>query len=367
MVDFLNLKSINAQYQSELKLACEKVIDSGWYIQGEQLNVFERNFANWCGVKHCIGVGNGLDALRLTLRAWIEHGILSPGDEVIVQGNTYIASVLAISDNGLKPVFVEPSKETFNLSLEQVKKAMTNKTKVIMPVHLYGLLSPMSEINNWANENNILVLEDCAQAHGAEMLNKRAGSWGQAGAFSFYPGKVLGALGDAGAITTNDDALAVTLKTLRNYGSEQRYLHELQGLNSRLDEIQAAMLNVKLKYLDSEIEARRAVANKYIEGICNPLVELPDYQIKDSHVWHLFVIRTQFREQLQKHLFQHGIQTLVHYPIPVHKQKAYSDYIDLELPITEKLSETVLSLPISPTLSDADIEIVIDSVNQFTK
>jgi dTDP-4-amino-4,6-dideoxygalactose transaminase len=319
MVDFLNLKDINNQYESELKLACANVIDSGWYIQGEQLDQFEKKFADWCGTKHCIGVGNGLDALRLTLRAWIELGLLSYGDEVIVQSNTYIASVLAISDSGLTPVFVEPSKATFNLPLDQLKKAMTGKTKVIMPVHLYGQLSPMPEICEWANENNLLVLEDCAQAHGASIQNKRAGSWGQAGAFSFYPGKVLGALGDGGAITTNNDALASTLKMLRNYGSEKRYIHDLQGQNSRLDEIQAAMLNVKLKYLDNEIAYRKAVAKKYIQGITNPLIKLPQPQSKDSHVWHLFVIRTEHRDNLQKYLANNGIQTLVHYPIPVHK------------------------------------------------
>mgnify|MGYP000002154745 FL=1 len=255
---------------------------------------------------------------------------------------------------------------TFNLTLEQIKKAVTSKTKVIMPVHLYGQLSPMQEICDWANENGILVLEDCAQAHGARTQNRRAGSWGQAGAFSFYPGKILGALGDGGAITTNDDTLASTLKMLRNYGSEQRYVHELQGLNSRLDEIQAAMLNVKLKYLDSEIAARQAVANKYLKGIINPLVQLPNEQSKDSHVWHLFVIQTKTRDRLQKHLFNQGIQTLVHYPIPVYKQKAYSNFADIELPITTELSDTVLSLPISPTMSDEDIEKVIECINQFT-
>jgi len=366
MVDFLNLKDINAQYSAELKQACAKVIDSGWYIQGEQLSLFEKEFAQWCGTKHCIGVGNGLDALRLTLRAWIEQGKLVPGDEVLVQGNTYIASILAITDNDLVPVFVEPSTISFNLELADIKAAVSSKTKVIMPVHLYGQLSPMQEISDWARANDILVLEDCAQAHGANAQQKKAGAWSDVGAFSFYPGKVLGALGDAGAITTDDDTLAETLKALRNYGSQERYLHEFQGLNSRLDEIQAAMLRVKLKYLDSEIKARRAIAKQYLEGISNSNIELPICTDQESHVWHLFVIRTQKRTQLQKHLAESGVQSLVHYPIPAHKQKAYSSFNNLSLPITEKLSETVLSLPMSPTMSQIDIDSVIACINKFS-
>ncbi|MFT6904631.1 MAG: dTDP-4-amino-4,6-dideoxygalactose transaminase [Oleiphilaceae bacterium] len=366
MVDFLNLKDINAQYEFELKQACAEVIDSGWYIQGKRLELFEQEFAHWCGTTHCIGVGNGLDALRLTLRAWMELGKLKLGDEVIVQGNTYIASVLAISDCGLSPVLIEPSNKSFNICLEQIQLALTEKTRVIMPVHLYGQLSPMRQICDWAKANNLLVLEDCAQAHGASLENIKAGTWGDAGAFSFYPGKVLGALGDAGAITTNNDELASILKILRNYGSQERYLHKLQGVNSRLDEIQAAMLSVKLKYLDREIKQRRLIANKYLAGITSKFVKLPDCRDKNTHVWHLFVIRTDLREALQKHLSANNIQTLVHYPTPIHKQEAYSTFSHLSLPITEQLSETVLSLPMSPTMSDSDIHAVIDCVNNFS-
>lgn len=366
MVDFLNIKDINAQYKTELKQACERVIDSGWYIQGEELKKFEQKFSEWCDVKHCVGVGNGLDALRLTLRAWIELGKLNLGDEVIVQANTYIASVLAITDCGLTPVLVEPSLETFNLSIENIKNAVTHKTKAILPVHLYGLLSPMQEICDWALEHKIIVLEDCAQAHGAEANNKKAGTWGNAGAFSFYPGKILGALGDAGAITTNDDKLAETLRALRNYGSKEKYLNELQGVNSRLDEIQAAMLSVKLKHVDNEIKSRIKIAYKYAENISNSLITLPKIDDIKSHTWHLFVIQTHLRKKLQQHLSKNNIQTLVHYPIPIHKQEAYSNLSHLSLPITEKLAETVLSLPISPTMSESDIQEVIDCVNNFS-
>tara|TARA_R110001599_G_scaffold352492_1_gene587533 strand:- start:6700 stop:7803 length:1104 start_codon:yes stop_codon:yes gene_type:complete len=366
MVDFLNLKDINSQYGSELKQACADVIDSGWYIQGEQVSYFEEEFAHWNGSKHCIGVGNGLDALRLTLRAWIELGMLSPGDQVLVQGNTYIASVLAITENGLVPVFVEPSADSFNLNIESLKKALTGKTKVIMPVHLYGQLSPMQDICDWAEMNNLLVLEDCAQAHGASNEQRKSGAWGHAGAFSFYPGKVLGALGDAGAITTDDDKLAETLKALRNYGSKERYLHEIQGLNSRLDEIQAAMLRVKLKYLNKEITTRRMISNEYLERISNDFIKLPTNTHQESHVWHLFVVRSKLRDQLQKHLSKSGVQSLVHYPTPAHKQKAYSSFNNLSLPITEELAGTVLSLPMSPTMSKSEIDLVIDCVNNFS-
>jgi dTDP-4-amino-4,6-dideoxygalactose transaminase len=366
MVDFLCLKDINAQYQSELKQACARVIDSGWYIDGKELGAFEKEFSDWCGVKYSIGVGNGLDALRLVLRAWLEMGKLRPGDEVIVQGNTYIASVLAITDNGLVPVFVEPSVGTFNLEIEAIKAAMTSKTKAIMPVHLYGQLSPMQQICEWAAEQDILVLEDCAQAHGATQQNKAAGSWGHAGAFSFYPGKVIGALGDAGAITTNDSDLADALRALRNYGSKERYLHDFKGFNSRMDEIQAAMLSVKLKHLYDEIEVRRGIADKYIKGITNPFVSVPSCADSAAHVWHLFVVKADSRDRLQAHLRERGIQSLVHYPVPVHKQKAYSEYAGLALPITENLSETILSLPMSPTLLEREVDKVIDAINEFS-
>ncbi|HGU1944299.1 TPA: DegT/DnrJ/EryC1/StrS family aminotransferase, partial [Escherichia coli] len=369
---FLDLKSINDQYQNELKEACDRVIDSGWYIMGNELKNFEKNFSIYCNVKHTIGVANGLDALTLVLRAWKELGKIKAGDEVIVQANTYIASILAITENDLVPVFVEPDANTYNLSIEGIKSAITDKTKVILPVHLYGQISPMPEIMAIAQQHGLLVLEDCAQSHGASIEGKKAGNWGDAAGFSFYPGKNLGALGDAGAITTNDDELAKTLQALRNYGSHQKYLNLYQGVNSRLDEIQAAMLNVKLKYLDNETLIRQKVALTYLENINNPLIKLPltahEYRNnQQSHVWHLFVIATKHRDLLQKHLTENGIQTLIHYPIPPHKQQAYSQYKQLSLPITEKIHNEVLSIPIGPTMTNEEISKVIEACNSFVK
>lgn len=364
MVTFLNLKKINEQYQSEILLACERVIKSGWYILGEEVKNFEKEFAEYCGVKHCISVANGLDALNLVLRAWIETGQLKKGDEVIVQANTYIASILAITENELVPVLVEPDPQTYNLSAETVKQAITEKTKAILPVHLYGQISPMDEIMEIADKHNLLVLEDCAQSHGAELENKKAGSWGDAAAFSFYPGKNLGALGDAGAITTNDDSLADVLKALRNYGSHVKYQNRYKGVNSRLDEMQAAILNVKLKYLDKENEIRRAIAQKYTGGIKNNHIILPAVaQGKDSHAWHLYVIRTAEREDLQSYLMEKGIQTLIHYPLAPHHQIAYKEYNHINLPLTECIHKEVLSLPMDPTMSSKDVDAVIEAIN----
>ena len=365
MIDFLNLGKVNSQYQEELKAACRRVIDSGWYIQGKELETFESSFADWNGSNFCIGVGNGLDALRLVLRGWIELGKLSKGDEVIVQANTYIASVLAISDSGLVPVFAEPDANGFNLTVSQIEAAYTERTKVIMPVHLYGEISPMDEIVDWAKLHGVLVLEDCAQAHGASLGNKKAGTWGDAGAFSFYPGKVLGALGDAGAIVTNDQNLNDMLRMLRNYGSQKRYQHDVQGLNSRLDELQAALLSVKLRHLDDEIAARRRIAKSYISGLKNTAIDLPTWSEEESHVWHLFVVKTNDRDRLQSYLSTKGIDTSIHYPIPVHKQKAYQGYNSLSLPISERLSETVLSLPMSPCLSQQEVEYVVNAINGY--
>lgn len=316
MIEFLSLKAVNAQYQQELKDACARVIDSGWYIMGNELTQFETEFSAYCGVKHAIGVANGLDALILVLRAWKELGKLKAGDEVIVQANTYIASVLAITENDLVPVLVEPNAETYNLDPALVRAAITYNTKVILPVHLYGQLSPMPELMAIAKEHDLLVLEDCAQAHGAEINGKRAGNWGDAAGFSFYPGKNLGALGDAGAVTTNNDELAQTLKALRNYGSHKKYENLYQGVNSRLDEIQAAMMRVKLPYLEKETARRQEIARLYRAGIKNSLVTLPQVEAESAHVWHLFVVRSEVREQLQQWLTGQGVQTLIHYPIP---------------------------------------------------
>ncbi|AWS49989.1 MULTISPECIES: DegT/DnrJ/EryC1/StrS family aminotransferase [Providencia] len=370
MINFLDLKKINNQYQQELKDACSRVIDSGWYIMGKELESFETNFANYCDTKYAIGVANGLDALTLVLRAWKELGKIKAGDEVIVQANTYIASVLAITENDLVPILVEPDQNSYNLSIENIKQAITNKTKVILPVHLYGQISPMPEIMALAKQYDLLVLEDCAQSHGAMINNQKCGNWGDAAGFSFYPGKNLGALGDAGAITTNDDELADTLKALRNYGSHQKYLNLYQGVNSRLDEMQAAMLNVKLKYLEKETAYRQKVALEYIKNITNPLIKLPleyDNYINNIqiHVWHLFVISIKQRESFQQHLSSNGVQTLVHYPTPPHKQKAYKDWNKIALPITEDIHNQVLSLPISSTLTAEQINFIIDTVNKF--
>ncbi|EKL8345955.1 DegT/DnrJ/EryC1/StrS family aminotransferase, partial [Escherichia coli] len=283
MIDFLNLQKSNARYNNELIEAAVRVIESGWYISGSELNAFENNFAKYCKVKHAIGVANGLDALTLTLKAWQELGKLKRNDEVLVPANTYIASILAISEAGLKPVLVEPNEFSYNLSVDNIRAKITANTRVILPVHLYGLISPMDEIMNFARENNLLVLEDSAQSHGASINGKKAGSWGDAAGFSFYPGKNLGALGDAGAVTTNDTDLADTVRYLRNYGSKIKYKHEFKGVNSRLDEIQAAFLNVKLNYLDDDIRIRRNIANRYLNEIKNELIVLPTISSEENH------------------------------------------------------------------------------------
>ncbi len=365
MIPFLDLKSINARYQTELKIACARVIDSGWYVMGNELAQFESEFAAFCGTKHAIGVANGLDALILTLRAWKELGMLHAGDEVIVPANTYIASILAITENDLVPVLVEPDPSTYNFDPVTVCAAISHKTKAMLPVHLYGQLSPMPELMAIAKKFNLLVLEDCAQAHGAELNGKRAGNWGDAAGFSFYPGKNLGALGDAGAITTNNDELAQTLKALRNYGSHRKYENLYEGVNSRLDEIQAAMLRVKLQYLEADTARRQQIAARYLSEINNEAIYLPNLTETKAHVWHLFVIRSENRTTLQSYLTEQGIQTLIHYPIPPHKQQAYSEWSELSLPLTEEIHEQVLSLPLDPTMSEEAISKVISVINEF--
>lgn len=371
MIKFLDLKAINHEVRNELLDACARVIDSGWYIGGEELQRFEQAFAEYCGVKHCVGVANGLDALSLTLRAWKELGHLHDGDEVIVPANTYIASVLAITENGLVPVLVEPDPATYNLSVKNVEQAITSRTKVLLPVHLYGLLSDMPALTSIAKKHGLLVLEDSAQSHGASHNGRKAGSWGDASGFSFYPGKNLGALGDAGAITTNDEQLAKVLRALRNYGSHEKYQNLYRGVNSRLDEIQAAMLSVKIKYLDAQTALRREIVQTYLHGIKNAKITLPlptDTQVMafEEHVWHLFIIRTTCREALQKHLQDRGVQTLIHYPIPIHKQKAYAEMSALSLPITEAIHHEVLSLPLGPTLTLEEAQRVVLACNSFS-
>lgn len=368
-ISFLDLKTINQQYREELIKVCSKVIDSGWYIGGKELETFEHNFAEFCGTQYAVGVANGLDALILTLRAWKELGKLQDGDEVIVPSNTYIASILAITANNLTPILVEPELSSYNIDPLKIQQAITDKTRVVLAVHLYGQLADMPTIMQIAKQYNLLVLEDSAQSHGAQLQGKKAGNWGDASGFSFYPGKNLGALGDAGIVTTNDETLAQTIRALGNYGSFHKYENHYKGVNSRLDEIQAAMLNVKLKYLDTEIEYRRKIAQLYLEGIQNPLIELPVIQGNAnqylSHVWHLFVIRTKHREALQKTLSDHDIQTLIHYPISPHKQQAYQEWNHLSYPISEDIHAEVLSLPIDPTLGSDQVNFIIQVLNGF--
>ncbi|HEY9134267.1 MAG TPA: DegT/DnrJ/EryC1/StrS family aminotransferase [Pseudomonadales bacterium] len=366
-VPFLDLKSINAAYRDDLIKACTRVIDSGWYILGEELVSFEKEFSAYCGAEHCVGVANGLDALTIVIRAWKELGLLANGDEIIVPANTYIASILAISENGLTPVLVEPLLETYNINPERIEESITSRTRAILPVHLYGQLAEMSAIMAIAKKYNLLVLEDCAQAHGASLEGQRAGSWGDAAGFSFYPGKNLGALGDAGAITTNNAELAETVKSLRNYGSEEKYKNKYKGVNSRLDELQAALLRVKLRHLDTEISARRHIADCYLNGIKNPLIALPSRPPLERHVWHLFVIRCQQRESLQNHLAENGIQTMIHYPIPPHHQQAYKEFKEYSFPITEQIHQQVLSLTMGPTLSENQVASVIEACNSFNE
>lgn len=365
MIPFLDLKAINTQYRNELVSAATRVIESGWYIQGTEVKAFEEEFAGYCGSKHCIGVANGLDALTLTLRAWKEMGKLKDGDEVIVPANTYIASILAITENRLKPVLVEPDEATFNLCPEKTAAAITPNTKAIVAVHLYGQISPMPELMQLADKHGLLVLEDAAQAHGASIDGRKAGSWGHAAGFSFYPGKNLGALGDAGAATTDDEELAKTIRALGNYGSHKKYENLYQGVNSRLDEMQAAMLRVKLRHLDQEIESRREVAEYYLMHIDNPTIQLPVVGSRETHVWHLFVVHSAKRDELQKYLTDQGVQTLIHYPVPPHQQQAYQTWQHEQYPLTESIHKTVLSLPMGPTLSPQACNQVVMACNDW--
>lgn len=370
MIPFLDLKAINQQYRQDLIDAATRVIDSGWYVLGQEVKAFEQDFAKYCGAEYCVGMANGLDALVLTIRAWKELGKLNDGDEVIVPANTYIASILAITENRLKPVLVEPDEQSYNLCPQKIRDAITPKTKAIVAVHLYGQLAPMKEIMDLADEHGLLVLEDSAQAHGAMVDGKRAGSWGHASGFSFYPGKNLGALGDAGAMTTNDYQLAQTVRALGNYGSHKKYENLYQGVNSRLDEMHAAFLRVKLQHLDTETLIRQQIAVEYANGIDNQLLTLPISQGEtvanlQSHVFHLFVVRVKARAEFQAHLKAAGIDTLIHYPIPPHQQKAYSAYQDLSLPLTETIHKEVVSLPIGPTINALEVQKIIETCNTF--
>ena len=371
MIPFLDLQAINAQYRLDLINACTRVIDSGWYVQGEHVEFFEKYFSSYCGTRYCIGLGNGLDALSLTLRAWKEMGKLNDGDEVLVPANTYIASILAITENKLTPVLVEPNLLTFNIESKNIVDLITSKTKVILPVHLYGRLCDMSEIIHIANKYNLLILEDCAQAHGAFVQGKKAGNFGDAAGFSFYPGKNLGAIGDAGAVTTNDEELMQVIRAVGNYGSHKKYENFYRGVNSRLDEIQAALLSIKLKRLDIDTDRRREIALAYSNEINNPLICLPSLPGDTvaglgSHVFHLYVVRVKQRDLFQKYLQSAGVGTLIHYPTPPHKQKAYSCWKDRSYPLTEQIHSTVISLPISPVMTDDQVFSVIKACNAFT-
>ena len=365
MIPFLDLKGINAQYRTDLIDACTRVIDSGWYIQGNEHKEFEKEFAQYCGTKHCIGVANGLDALILILRAYKELGVMNEGDEIIVPSNTYIASILAISENGLIPILVEPNIDNYLIDPTQIEKKITPKTKAILPVHLYGQTCQMDQINAIAKKYTLKVIEDSAQSHGAYFADRRCGNLGDASGFSFYPGKNLGALGDGGAVTTNDNTLAETIRALGNYGSHKKYENLYQGVNSRLDEIQAAMLRVKLRYLDTATNKRREIADYYLTNIQNEKIILPSINEQVNHVWHLFVIRTTNRAKLQQYLSDNGIQTLIHYPIPPHKQQAYKEWNEENYPISEIIHNEVLSLPISAVQTIEETQTIIKVLNEY--
>jgi len=365
MIKFLDLYNINQQYKSELKEAFERVLDSGWYILGEEVKQFEANYAAYCGTKHAIGVANGLDALILIIRAYKELGLFEEGDEIIVPSNTYIASILAVSANNLVPVLVEPDLDSYNINPDLIEAKITAKTKAILPVHLYGQLCDMPNINKIAKKHNLKVIEDCAQSQGAAMNGIKAGNFGDSAGHSFYPGKNLGALGDGGAVTTNDDELASAVRAIANYGSDIKYKNKYKGVNSRLDELQAALLGVKLKTLDTDTEIKRKIANRYLSEIRNDKIKLPAVPEKSAHVWHLFVIRTNDRDHLQQYLTNNHIQTVIHYPIPPHKQEAYKEWNGLSYPISEQIHAGVLSLPLSPVIPAEQVDKVIEVLNNY--
>lgn len=365
MIKFLDLQKINNQYSDEIKVAINNVIDSGWYLLGNNVTLFEENYSSFCGAKGCVGVANGLDALRLIFRAYKEMGFMKDGDEIIVPANTYIASILAITDNNLKPILVEPNIETYNIDCTLIEEKITSRTKGILIVHLYGQNSYNEKIAEIALKHKLRIIEDCAQAHGAKYGKKVVGSLGNAAGHSFYPGKNLGALGDGGAVTSNDLELLKVVRTLANYGSEIKYENKYKGLNSRLDEIQAAVLSVKLVYLIEDNIKRREIAYKYLSRINNVKIILPKVINDESHVWHLFIVRVEERNKFQKYLSDNGIQSLIHYPIPPHKQEAYNEMKEYSFPITELIHNEVLSLPISPILTEKETDYVIDIINKF--
>jgi dTDP-4-amino-4,6-dideoxygalactose transaminase len=362
-IPFLNLKRENDRYASEIKEAVSRVIDSGQYILGEEKTGFEKEYATYCGVKHCIGVGNGLDAIHLILMAYMEQGVMLEGDEVILPANTFIATALAISQCGLIPVFADCDIATYNIAPESVKEKISAKTKAIIAVHLYGQIAAMGELKQIATQHNLKLIEDAAQAHGAIYNGKKAGNLSDAAAFSFYPVKNLGALGDAGAVTTDDEELARIIRCLSNYGADKKYIHEYKGLNSRLDEIQAAVLSVKLKHLDRDNQRRKEIAACFSANIKNATIILPDNKDSQSHIFHLYVIRTNNRKQLQLYLNNKGIQTQIHYPIAIHRQSAYSGSTEFNLPVAEQLQNEVLSLPLYASLTNDELHWIVAALN----
>ena len=369
MINFLDLKAINDSFEPELSLSIKRVLDSGWYIMGSEVKKFEKEFANYIGTKHCIGVANGLDALRIILKAYIELGIMHEGDEIIVPANTFIATILAISDNRLVPVLVEPDITTYNIDPFKIEERITERTKGIMIVHLYGQNAMHPEIYRLVQKYNLKLIEDNAQATGSCSNDNRTGSLGDASGHSFYPGKNLGCLGDGGAVTTNDNELATIIRAIANYGSDKKYVNEYLGLNSRLDEIQAAVLSTKLPRLDLDNKKRFDIAQYYCEHILNDKIVLPlinkPLSGKIDHVFHLFVIRCKTRDHLQQYLAANGVQTLIHYPIPAHKQKCYSNLNHFSLPITERIHDEVLSLPMSPLLTLEEVREIVRLINHF--
>ena len=366
MIKFLDLKEFNARFENDFIKAHANLLDSGWYILGNNVKQFESNYANYCDTKYCVGVGNGLDALVLIFKSYIALGRLNKGDEVIVPANTFIASILAVLHSDLKPVFVEPKRNTFNISASEISKAITSKTKAILAVHLYGQIADMDAINSIAKQNELLVIEDAAQAHGAvNERGEKAGNLSDAGAFSFYPAKNLGALGDGGAITTNDEDLVSVLKKMRNYGTSTKYVNDIIGYNSRLDELQAAFLDIKLKKLDDDNNKRMFIAKQYLEQVNSKNIELPYWSSKKDHVFHQFVIRVKNRQHFVEYMKANNVETLIHYPIAPHKQKALSKYSNLALPITEEIHENVVSVPLNPILSQDQINTIIKLLNAY--
>lgn len=365
MIKFLDLEKVTASYGDEINEAVTRVTNSGWYLQGKENGKFEKNFADYIGTKYCVGCANGLDALIWIFRAYVEMGVMKPGDEIIVPANTYIASILAISENGLAPVLIEPDINTYQIDPEKIEEAITPKTKAILIVHLYGQCAYTDKIGNLCRKYGLKLVEDNAQAHGCKFNGRHTGSIGDAAGHSFYPGKNLGALGDAGAVTTNDEELVKVIRAVANYGSTKKYEFKYIGRNSRLDEIQAAVLDVKLRHLDTDNDHRKEVARIYLNSINNPQIIVPKVSDYNAHAFHIFPIFAEKRDKLQQYLTENGIQTIIHYPIPPHKQECYKEWNNLSFPITEQLAAQELSLPISPVITDEEINEVIRILNAW--